>query len=160
MKERDLANHILDHFGMSNDDRPDLTRIAQIQGINVQYVPYIDGDASGWFRENDGNPIIEISSNKAETHQRFTFAHELGHYFMNHGDRARDTYQQFRLREPEEISANRFAAELLMPKAKVERFLDEGLSQSEMANRFGVSHESMGYRLNNLGYEYDREYTF
>lgn len=160
MKERDLANHILNHFDMVNEDQPDLARIARIQGIDVLYVPYIEGDASGWFRENNGHPIIEISSNKAETHQRFTFAHELGHYFMNHGDRARDTYQQFRLREPEEISANRFAAELLMPKAKVEHFLDEGLSQAEMANRFGVSSESMGYRLRNLGYEYDREYVF
>lgn len=43
MRERDLANHILNHFGMSNNDQPDLAWIAQIQGINVQYVPWIEG---------------------------------------------------------------------------------------------------------------------
>ena len=79
---------------------------------------------------------------------------------MKHGSRARDTYRQIRLREPEEVSANRFAAELLMPKEMVEEFLDQGLSAWEMARRFGVSDEAMGYRLHNLGYEYDQEYMF
>jgi len=156
MYERAVAHRILEHFGMVDDDEIDLNRIAQIQGIEVRdLVPHGDG-ASGWFRQNNGNPVIEINRSRSENHQKFTFAHELGHYFMGHGDRARDTAEQLRRREPEEISANKFAAELLMSKAKVEQFLREGLSQWEMAQRFGVSLEAMGYRLDNLGLECDK----
>ncbi|NSL93740.1 ImmA/IrrE family metallo-endopeptidase [Acetobacter syzygii] len=161
MYERNLARDILNHFHMDTYESIDLDRIAEAQGIEIRDLADGDDDgASGWYREDDERPLILINRNRSVAHQRFTLAHELGHYFMKHGSRARDTYRQIRLREPEEVSANRFAAELLMPKEMVEEFLDQGLSAWEMARRFGVSDEAMGYRLHNLGYEYDQEYMF
>lgn len=159
MYERNVARRILDHFGMLDDNAPtDLIEIARVQGVDIQPLDPNDNEASGWFRNTQDGPVILINQNRSHAHQRFTLAHELGHYFLKHGDAARDTAAQLRTRHPNEISANRFAAELLMPKQKVEDLLAEGYSQREMARIFDVSNEAMGYRLENLGNEYDREF--
>ena len=72
---------------------------------------------------------------------------------MGHGERARDTKKQLRLKDPVEFSANRFAAAILMPEELVEKAIQERTSVSDMARSFGVSEEAMGYRLQNLGYK-------
>ncbi|MCP1269459.1 ImmA/IrrE family metallo-endopeptidase [Acetobacter cerevisiae] len=121
---------------------------------NVSVIPLIDcvGDgASGMFRADGPNPVIEINPQKSNAHQRFTFAHELGHYFLGHGNAARDTQAQLMARDPKEMSANRFAAALLMPAEDVQNAVYAGMSLSQMAALFGVSEEAMGYRLQNLG---------
>lgn len=79
---------------------------------------------------------------------RFTAAHELGHFAMHTGTPlARATRQDdvpsYRLAEPQ---ANQFAAELLMPVEWVRRS-DSG---QELAARFGVSHEAACRRLGQL----------
>ena len=60
--------------------------------------------------------IIIVNDNVPKGRVRFSVAHELGHYFLKHGPvalsilnyRPRPTYQ--------EVDANAFASELLMPK--------------------------------------------
>ncbi len=64
--------------------------------------------------------------------------------------------------DEDEIQANRFAAELLMPKnsiaeqvaktlGKKSKLTSDGLVQ-ELAQTFQVSQQAMEYRLTNLGY--------
>lgn len=79
---------------------------------------------------------------------RFTVAHELGHLFL-HKDmplaRANpgDNVPAYRRSEPQ---ANRFAAELLMPR----RFMKAGDSIATVTSRHGVSDAAAKHRIDNL----------
>ena len=63
--------------------------------------------------------------------------------------------------DSEEIEANAFAAELLMPREIVAREIDRAIAKqrmvtpqrltSQLAKTFQVSPEAMGFRLENLG---------
>jgi Zn-dependent peptidase ImmA (M78 family) len=101
-------------------------------------------------------PTILINESDHENRKRFTCAHELGHY-----NRRKDEEGEFHtidLRsplsstgsDPEEIYANEFAASLLMPADDLKIFLQFGLSDEELAERFKVSREAMEYRIVNL----------
>lgn len=113
-----------------------------LQGVSGQYIGGIV-------------PTIRYNSTDSPNRQRFTVAHELGHHVMEHGDRFRDTAKSFysNVWDPVEVSANRFAAELLMPFKVVEKLVDkEGIHDLyELASRFQVSDAAMRYRLINLG---------
>jgi Zn-dependent peptidase ImmA (M78 family) len=95
-------------------------------------------------------------------------AHEIGHFFLHQGeevivDRAfrvnlRNS-EAAKAESPEEIEANYFAAELLMPT----KFLLEDLEGKaidiegdddirELSSRYQVSSQALSYRLTNLGY--------
>jgi len=137
------------------DGSPDFEAIINGEGIALLEMPHPDADgASGQFLEcgPDGRPTILVNVKKNITHQRFTIAHELGHYFLKHGDRDRDTRAQLLKRDPIEMSANRFAAELLMPEDKVKFYRRLRYSTSRMAELFAVSEVAMTNRLKNLGY--------
>ena len=63
-------------------------------------------------------------SSAALTAQRFTFAHEIGHYVIHTNvvsfrDRSLSSPDSSRVRAPEEREADIFAAELLMPRKYV-----------------------------------------
>jgi Zn-dependent peptidase ImmA (M78 family) len=142
--------------------------IAQSEGLDIRLQP-LESNLSGFLYRQDSKAVIGANSLQAAVRQRFTIAHELGHYFLHdeeqlHVDRA----AHFRLRsnlasqgvDTGEIEANRFAAELLMPKAMVEAdmqgatgvdVLDEDFV-SKVARRYGVSSQAMVLRLTNLGY--------
>lgn len=137
----------------------------------------IDGDISGFIarQPNSTGAVIGLNANHHLTRRRFTFAHELGHYFL-HGEQGQgevhvDTNARFfvKLRDTssargadvEEIEANFFAAELLMPETFVNTEvvklggLDLGDEEGKIANlarRFGVSQQAMSIRLSTLGW--------
>lgn len=83
-----------------------------------------------------------------EGRDRFTTAHELGHWVMHTNAplaRARkgDGTPAFRLAEPQ---ANQFAAEFLMPGC----FIGAGDEEDDLIDRFGVSWEAAHNRLRYL----------
>jgi hypothetical protein len=115
--------------------------------------------------------VIAVNEDHAPVRKRFTIAHELGHLILHgyttpHADR---TYR-IRMRDHassdgsviEEIEANQFAAELLMPRAYLIRRLDEeefeyvssdgeGSRQlSTLARELGVSDQALSIRLSTL----------
>jgi Zn-dependent peptidase ImmA (M78 family) len=135
----------------------DPVRIARELGIKV-VTAWMDPDVSGALvKERQKDPVILLNATDSPNRQRFTCAHELGH-FIKRSD-APDQYEYIDRRDtlastgtdPEEIYANQFAASLLMPASEVRRLADEGLTEVQMALRFDVSVEAMRYRLKNLG---------
>lgn len=153
--EQKVADLVRSKAGLPDAPAIDLDAIAERWGVEVHYMDEDDAmrdGASGQFLLRNGRPVILINPLRAQTHQRFTFAHELGHFFMRHGPRARDTKAQLQKRDPVEFSANRFAAELLMPEDHVRDAVRSATPLYQMARQFGVSEEAMGYRLKNLGY--------
>ena len=131
--------------------------IAERLGIKVHFEK-LGADTAGFIIRRPGEPVVRayLNSSDASVRQRFTMAHELGH-FAQHRDEAEMGYVDERAAlasagiDRSEIWANEFAAELLMPAATVSKWWAEGKSPEEMAKRFGVSSAALGFRLQNLG---------
>jgi Zn-dependent peptidase ImmA (M78 family) len=125
-------------------------------------------DLSGVLVKEKARTVIGVNSFHAKTRQRFTIAHEIGHLVLKHkGDvfvdqtvMRRDA-RSAQAVDPQEIMANQFAAELLMPKDLViEAVLRRQAKKpdlssvslvDELADEFQVSPQAMEYRLTNLG---------
>lgn len=146
----------------------DPTTIARYLGIEVRS-EYFVGSLSGVLMRRDGNAVIAVNASDSNKRQRFTIAHEIGHFALNHkGDvfvdhtllNRRDNRSAAAI-DSQEIEANAFAAELLMPSQLVfDKFdkiwsLNLNFPQEEvvakLAYDFNVSEQAMNYRLMNLG---------
>lgn len=129
--------------------------IAENLGMRVIANPEL-APASGEYRLEDDVPTIYINPNDPLVRRRFTVAHEIGHHYLEHGDRFRDTSKHFSSTnyDPIEVQANRFAANLLMPKPIVDHYIKkENIKDiGELSNKFHVSEVAMEYRLKNLGW--------
>ena len=114
--------------------------------------------------------IIGINSAHPNTRQRFSIAHEIGHLILHKKNLFVDKVVRLDFRDSrsslaidkEEIEANVFAAELLMPRDFIEREIRRIMSKrkspplkerliEELRNAFEVSLQAMEYRLINLG---------
>jgi Zn-dependent peptidase ImmA (M78 family) len=135
--------------------------IARRLGAEVYEMALTD-DVDGMlkFFEGGETPTIFVNQGSAEVRKRFTVAHELGHLVVQrrrHPDGATgesDVFYRGGSRNPqgsEERFSNRFAAALLMPRSMVKARFVQGKSDLVLANEFGVSLESMNYRLQSLG---------
>jgi len=156
------ARKLISEFDIQRLPVP-LDRIVRAKGIVVQYAP-LDGDLSGMAFMKDGHPVIGVNSLHHPNRQRFTIAHELGHIVLHrpqienaiHLDRG--SLQRGALAsmgiDSIEIDANRFAAELLMPKNLLGALLDgktvdleDDASITELAKKFRVSEAALRFRL-------------
>jgi len=127
--------------------------IAQSMGLTVGLLnPFTEHGLSGRF--DAVQRYIGVSSTEAPVRQRFTTAHEIGHYVLNHGSNFRDAPSSFSsgISDPKEREANQFAAALLMPAEAVRQVIASGRFRlvEEIANLFGVSKVAMSYRISNL----------
>lgn len=95
--------------------------IARAVGVEVKRDVNM-GSILGRFDYVDGKPHIYVNAKRSVLCQRFTIAHELGHYALGHGDYFEDTVDQFAEipRRLIELEANWFAAYLLVPGCAVE----------------------------------------
>lgn len=135
----------------------DPVRIARALGMDVITAQLPDEVAGALVKERGQDPSIVLNAQDSPNRQRFTCAHEIGHYVRREerGDDYeyvdyRDIFSSTGERE-EERFANAFAACLLMPEEHVRRFHRGGLSDIQMALRFDVSRDAMSFRIANLG---------
>jgi Zn-dependent peptidase ImmA (M78 family) len=142
-----------------------LHALARQLGIEVRHTP-LDDELSGYIHKDDGRWRIVVNALHADTRQRFTLAHEIGHYMLHRHHMAHGTNdtRQYRPRTDSEFyssaierrherEANQFAAGLLMPKNLVATARREtGVNDpSRLARLFGVSPAAMEIRMDNLG---------
>ncbi|MXY66774.1 MAG: ImmA/IrrE family metallo-endopeptidase [Gammaproteobacteria bacterium] len=131
-------------------------------GISV-HEAYLDSRISGMLECKDGKYKISVNVFHPETRKRFTIAHELGHYILHReliGNGVDDTtayrseeigkYHNTDIGPHEETQANRFAAGLLMPTKLVIDAIKKGMDLDRMAEYFGVSRQSMDYRVQGM----------
>ena len=143
----------------------DVAAVAKRLGITLQFADF-GPDCSGMLVRGETDAVIGVHFSHAPNRQRFTIAHELGHFELHDGGTYVDRGTSLRLRSNaqqsgsaiEEREANQFAAALLMPAGWLRRELkqnpldlgdDEALS--DLCSRFQVSSQAMMYRLMNLG---------
>jgi Zn-dependent peptidase ImmA (M78 family) len=130
--------------------------LARALGVHADRVRLDDTTSGALIKEHSQAPKIVVNAGDGKLRQRFTCAHELGHY-VRRGDEEEYRRIYFRNeasgegRYPEEVFANEFAGCLLMPEDYVLALHREGLFAWEMAERFVVSRRAMQRRLKRLG---------
>lgn len=111
-------------------------------------------------KEGDSSFTAVINSEEIEERQRFTLAHEIGHYIHKYQDLPSEqevgkveycNELSSRGIDPEENWANRFAAALLMPVDEINKEWASGKLYEEIAQDFNVSRAALGNRLDELG---------
>ena len=125
----------------------------------IESDPFELAGASGEARLDDSNGPLSFkcvfNGFEISYRNRFTIAHELGHVLLGHvneyNTKKRDTNFSSNTYDPDEISANAFAAALLMPEDKIRDYYRSASSLQQLADAFGVSTAAMSYRLQNLG---------
>lgn len=157
----ELTTQILLDNDMLDKVPVDVVAISKNYGISA-YVAELDNEVSGAIKYDDKSNTFEIIANKnnAETRQRFTIAHELGHYFLHrdmlkNSDIHIDTLYRIAMQtdkktKEQEKEVDYFAGALLMNRIVIEKLI-ESYSIEEMAEIFGVSSSAMTVRLNILG---------
>lgn len=165
---RKKAVELLTKGGVASAPVP-VEQLAKLAGAAIRYEPFSgDDNLSGMVhRQPDGTAVIGVNSLHAETRQRFTIAHEIGHLLLHHDEQLHvdssfpigfRTVASSRAEDPKEIEANQFAAELLMPSALLtEDLKGRGLDLEDdstarmLAQRYGVSVHAMTIRLSRFG---------
>ena len=141
----------------------DVEKLCDSLGIEIQYVDFseIEGrigkEISGALQKHGKTYTILVNEDESDVRARFTIAHELGHYFLHVKDDPRQIVTSVRRdRSPKETMANKFAAELLMPKALVEEEYSKMVIpvSDTLAKKFGVSKLAIRVRLDSLGMIY------
>ena len=165
------GSKLLDSLGVRHAPIP-IKKI--VKQLNIKLNSFNLGDEiSGALVIENGNARIGYNPFESEVRQRFTIAHELGHYILHKGVKKDGLFvdnvkvmfrrQNSTVRElKQEKEANAFAASILMPRALVEKeseklyrngkFLTDDEIVKSLASTFKVSTIAMTYRLINLGY--------
>jgi len=148
----------------------DVESVAKHLGIRVEYAN-LDDDCSGVLvKSDDGSAVIGVNWDHHSNRQRFTIAHEIGHFALKHEGGTfvdKGAYVNVKFRDQDAYSgtssderqANHFAAALLMPAPLVrsafqaDRMLDPSDDEAlaSLAHGFEVSPQAMMFRLQNLG---------
>jgi Zn-dependent peptidase ImmA (M78 family) len=155
----------------------DVEGIARSLGVTVRYES-TNADVSGALFKRGGKAIIGVNPDHPRNRQRFTIAHEVGHFILHRGDLYMDEADAYpnesqgkhrllrdqvsaQASDPKEIEANRFAAALLMPAFMLKDTLSSyilPLKQKDieaLASEYEVSLQAMAFRLSNLGVPID-----
>ncbi len=139
----------------------DVEGAANAIGVRVFYDELPDGISGKIQRDEQGKYYIVANRLEPEVRQRFTIAHELGHYIYHRsliGDGVADTpayrapdltiYDETPLERFHEAQANQFAANLLMPRRLI-RMAEAAHPEAgvqELARLFRVSEDAMRIR--------------
>jgi Zn-dependent peptidase ImmA (M78 family) len=154
---------------------PDLTRAGvydhlRAEGITPADVGDVDEPLAGFLFVTPSVGLVFVNASDPVPRQRFTAAHELGHFVLHRDEMGgrvsiADTPAEIELTVEQsnwhEREANRFAVELLMPAplclGRATEFkraygvCPRGPLAYQLAAELLVSREAMRYRLNELG---------
>ncbi len=125
----ELAESIADYYCPGGTVYP--AQIAERTGISYCYGDYAEA-FDGLIEQEDSAFHIFINTKRnAADHprSRFTFAHELGHYYIDEHRRvllsgrapSHPSFTDFSSRNPVELEADHFAASLLLPESRIKQ---------------------------------------
>lgn len=137
--------------------------IADREGVQVRPAWHLPEGVSGVIaRENTSSPLIMlVNAHDPQRKQRFTVAHELGHYtqLKEQGGLScrlgfvedHEDLSILHATEDAEVDANQFAAELLMPVSALEVWYYGGTSFTAVQHVLDVPAQVLRERYTSLG---------
>jgi Zn-dependent peptidase ImmA (M78 family) len=148
------ARQTREALGYEFDARlPDLIEAVEDRGAaHVVILELADGVAGAYIAKPD-LPLVFVNGAQAITRQRFTLAHEFGHYRMGHSSVIDKQVMIGGVQHnPDEVAANAFAAEFLMPRTATRAWGVAHLKTQPtledvvlFAHEFGVSPQAARY---------------
>jgi Zn-dependent peptidase ImmA (M78 family)/DNA-binding XRE family transcriptional regulator len=121
-------------------------------GIDILVEEHGDDALAGAALTDRRFPLIYVNANQPTARALFTLAHELAHVLSGRGDVTIDP--DLTARNDRERFANAFAAVFLMPErvitAEIKLNQRTAKTLANLVDQFGVSFESLIYRLHNL----------
>ena len=125
--------------------RPFIERLEERLGVDVVRLPDV---STAWCFSLGGHIGMVIPTNGNWFRENYDIAHELAHLCLGH-DGAENAHVG-----PDEVAANAFAAELLMPVRQVQAVDWDAMTARELAALvwdWGVSTKALATRLRSLG---------
>ena len=140
----------------------DVDAVAGYLGLSVVEED-LEDSVSGMLVVNDGHGVIGVNGHHHVNRRRFTTAHEIGHYLLHRKGASifvdaaptffRDDVSSAGT-DGQEIEANAFAAELLMPKERLRERVEgmaldlyDDATVQKLARSFGVSAQALTIKL-------------
>jgi Zn-dependent peptidase ImmA (M78 family) len=144
----------------------DVDAVAGFLGLSVLQED-LEESVSGMLVVKDSHGVIGVNGHHHANRRRFTTAHEIGHYLLHRSGASvfvdaapvffRDEVSSAGT-ERQEIEANAFAAELLMPKERLHERVDgmaldlyDDATVQKLARSFSVSAQALTIKLVRLG---------
>lgn len=146
----DKIRNILKKLAITEPPVP-IEKVAELFFIKIVPYPNFPDNISGTIVDQKGFMIIGVNSNHPIVRQRFTIAHELGHFLLGHelGEKIIDDV--FDRPTDKEKDANEFAAQLLMPIDFVKQDVAKKMNIPDLARRYEVSEQAVSIRLLKTG---------
>lgn len=132
-----------------------ILKIAKSNDIAV-YKADLEKKILGAIRYDKQNKKYTILLNEKQSYeqQRFTLAHELGHFFLHKKILESEELHvdiMYKIEDEQEAEVDYFAGALLMNKLLLEKMYEKNQSIRELAEMFEVSISVMTIRLDTLG---------
>jgi len=155
--EKKRAEELLDELGILEPEDIDVEGIAAYCSAFVVYEPLSGAEAR--IVGNREKAFITVNSRSLRSRQRFSIGHELGHWMWHRGRMALACSSEVQDRKwsgaDKEVMANKFAADLLMPKqmfrAQAQHKAATLQTVSELADQFQTSLTATAIRLVEFG---------
>jgi len=156
VKVEDIIENSNSDNQITDKGNVDVTAVAKSNDIDITY-EIMDSYQSGYLQNINDRWVIGVNKLHNPKRQRFTIAHELGHYFM-HKDKNLNfedaTFFRNENNSSIEYAANEFAGRLLIPEDRLKDAISSGIKSLEkLANLFEVSTAAVKYRVISLGYK-------
>lgn len=145
------AQKILTDFKVEN---PPIDLVGLLKFLDLEYIEFdpavipikdIEPNKVSAFIEYSTNTIM-YNKTHPKTRLRFSIAHEIGHYQLNHKSFPHET--EYNPKSAMEIEANIFAAELLMPAFLIEKeSINSKTDIQRIADKYKVSFEAADLRI-------------
>lgn len=132
-----------------------ILKIAKANDITV-FTADLEKKILGAIRYDKQNKKYTILLNEKQSYeqQRFTLAHELGHFFLHKQILESEELHvdiMYKIENEQEAEVDYFAGALLMNKLLLEKMYEKNQSIRELAEMFEVSVSVMTIRLDTIG---------
>ena len=113
---RKRAREAREDLGLDSESPvPDILAAVEGAGVAVAILD-LGAGLAGAYLQPHGRPVAFLNGSDSLPRQRFTLAHEFGHHRLGHGQVVDEPSAFWDYGDPDEVQANNFAAEFLMPK--------------------------------------------
>lgn len=157
------AENVRDECSVTDYGIQNIFEVAEKMGYRVIRYPIGSNSLLGFALYRDSDRIIFSNSSQILSREIFSIAHEIGHHKLHISEQENTVIRDddFSERNDSEVEANYFAACLLMPQDKVEKYIRlelndksvrfwNGLDIARLQTAFNVSYDMTLIRLKTL----------